>query len=61
MSTQENKTMVRRFLEESLGEGKPELVDDLLDPDFLGSSYPECCISPALRARRLADSSARLV
>jgi steroid delta-isomerase-like uncharacterized protein len=35
MSTQENKTMVRRFLEESLGEGKPELVEDLLDPDFV--------------------------
>jgi steroid delta-isomerase-like uncharacterized protein len=35
MSTQENKTMVRRFLEESFGEGKPELVDDLLDPDFV--------------------------
>jgi steroid delta-isomerase-like uncharacterized protein len=35
MSTQENKTMVRRFLEESLGEGKPELVEDLLDHDFV--------------------------
>jgi steroid delta-isomerase-like uncharacterized protein len=35
MSTQENKTTVRRFLEESLGEGKPELVEDLLDPHFV--------------------------
>ncbi len=35
MSTQENKTIVRRFLEESLGGVKPELVDDLLAPGFI--------------------------
>ena len=32
---EENKENVRRLLEESLGGGKPELVDDLLDPDFV--------------------------
>ena len=35
MSTQDNKTIVRRFLEESLGGVKPELVDDLLAPGFI--------------------------
>ena len=35
MSAEENKEKVRRFMEESLGGGKPELVDDLLDPDFV--------------------------
>jgi hypothetical protein len=35
MSTEENKAMVRRLMEESFGGGKPELVDDLLDPDFV--------------------------
>jgi hypothetical protein len=31
----ENKAIVRRFMEESFGRGKPELVDDLLDSDFV--------------------------
>jgi predicted ester cyclase len=35
MSTEENKATSRRLMEESFGEGKPELVDDLLDPDFV--------------------------
>ncbi len=35
MSMEENKAIVRRFMEESFGGGKPELVDDLLDPDFV--------------------------
>jgi hypothetical protein len=35
MSTEVNKAVVRRFMEESSGEGKPELVDELLDPDFV--------------------------
>jgi predicted ester cyclase len=35
MSTEENKAMVRRLMEESFGGGKPELVDVLLDPDFV--------------------------
>jgi predicted ester cyclase len=35
MSTEENKAVVRRFMEGSFGEGKPELVDELLDPDFV--------------------------
>jgi predicted ester cyclase len=35
MSAEENKTAVRRLQEESFGGGKPELVDDLLDPDFV--------------------------
>ena len=35
MSAEENKAAVRRFMEESFGGGKPELVDELLDPDFI--------------------------
>jgi steroid delta-isomerase-like uncharacterized protein len=35
MSTEENKEKVRRFMEESFGGGKPELVDNLLGPDFV--------------------------
>ena len=35
MSTEVNKAMVRRFMEESFGGGKPELVDELLNPDFV--------------------------
>ena len=35
MSTEENKAVVRRFIEEAFGGGKPELVDDLLAPDFV--------------------------
>ncbi len=35
MSVEENKEKVRRFLEEGYGEGKTELVDELLDPDFV--------------------------
>jgi steroid delta-isomerase-like uncharacterized protein len=34
-TTEENKATVRRFIEESFGGGKPELVDELLDPDFV--------------------------
>jgi steroid delta-isomerase-like uncharacterized protein len=35
MATEENKEKVRRLMEESLGGGKPELVDELLDSDFV--------------------------
>ncbi len=35
MSAEENKAIVRRLMEESLGGGKPELVDELLDSDFV--------------------------
>src|SRR5215211_6312650 len=30
-----NKATVRRFLEEAFGQGKPEVVDEVLDPDFV--------------------------
>jgi predicted ester cyclase len=35
LSAEENKATARRFMEESFGEGKPELVDELLAPDFV--------------------------
>jgi steroid delta-isomerase-like uncharacterized protein len=35
MSVEENKALVRHFMEEAFGQGKPELVDDLLDPNFV--------------------------
>jgi steroid delta-isomerase-like uncharacterized protein len=35
MYAEENKEKVRRLMEESLGGGKPELVDELLDADFV--------------------------
>ena len=35
MSTEDNKAAARRLQEESFGGGKPELVDELLDPDFV--------------------------
>ncbi len=35
MSAEENKEKARRLLEEAFGEGKVELVDDLLDPNFV--------------------------
>jgi steroid delta-isomerase-like uncharacterized protein len=35
MSAKENKATARRLMEEAFGGGKLELVDDLLDPDFV--------------------------
>ena len=35
MSVEENKALVRRFMEEAFGQSKPELIHDLLDPDFV--------------------------
>jgi steroid delta-isomerase-like uncharacterized protein len=35
MSLEENKALVRHFMEEAFGQGKPELVDDLLNPNFV--------------------------
>jgi steroid delta-isomerase-like uncharacterized protein len=32
---EENKAVVRHFMEEAFGRGKPELVDELLDSDFV--------------------------
>jgi steroid delta-isomerase-like uncharacterized protein len=32
---EENKDIVRRLMEDSFGGGKPELVDELLDSDFV--------------------------
>jgi steroid delta-isomerase-like uncharacterized protein len=35
VSMEENKAVVRHFMEEAFGRGKPELVDELLDSDFV--------------------------
>ena len=35
MSAEENKEKVRRFMEEAFGQDKPQLLEDLLDPDFV--------------------------
>jgi steroid delta-isomerase-like uncharacterized protein len=35
MSAQENKDKMRRFLEEAFGQGKAEVVDELLHSDFV--------------------------
>jgi steroid delta-isomerase-like uncharacterized protein len=35
VSSEENKKKARRFMEEAFGQDKPELLDDLLDPDFV--------------------------
>ena len=35
MSAEENKEKVRRFMEEAFGQDKPQLLGDLLDPDFV--------------------------
>ncbi len=35
MSAEENKEKVRRLYEEAFGQGKPEVVDEVLDPDFV--------------------------
>jgi hypothetical protein len=43
--SEENKAKVRQFLEEAFGQGKPELVDDLLDADFV-------CHDPTARPER---------
>ena len=35
MSEQENKQKARRLVEEGFGQGKLEVVDEVLDPDFV--------------------------
>jgi len=35
MSAEENKERVRRFMEEAFSQGKVEVVDEVLDPDFV--------------------------
>jgi predicted ester cyclase len=35
MSTEENKAIVRRFLEGIFSQGNPDVVDELADPDFV--------------------------
>src|SRR5919107_1495254 len=35
VSAEVNKEKVRRFMEEAFGQDKPQLVNDLLDPDFV--------------------------
>jgi steroid delta-isomerase-like uncharacterized protein len=35
MSADENKDKMRRFLEEAFGQGKVEVVDEVLHPDFV--------------------------
>jgi predicted ester cyclase len=35
MSTEENKEKARRFLEEGFGQGNLEVVDEVLDPNFV--------------------------
>jgi hypothetical protein len=35
MSAEENKEKTRRLYEEAFGQGKPEVLDELVDPDFV--------------------------
>jgi steroid delta-isomerase-like uncharacterized protein len=35
VSAEENKEKVSRFMEEAFGQDKPQLLEDLLDPDFV--------------------------
>ena len=35
MSEEKNKEKVRRFMEEAFGQGKTEVVDEVVDPDFV--------------------------
>jgi predicted ester cyclase len=35
MSTEENKALVRRFLEGIFSQGNPDVVDELADPNFV--------------------------
>jgi hypothetical protein len=35
MSAEENKETVRRFMEQAFSQGKVEVVDEVLDPDFV--------------------------
>jgi hypothetical protein len=35
MSTEENKALVRRFLEGIFSQGNPVVVDELADPNFV--------------------------
>ncbi len=48
MSAEEKKAKVRRLLEEAFGQGKPELVDELLVPDFV-------CYDPTVRQARSGE------
>lgn len=45
MSTEENKTLTRRFMEEIVNEGKLDVIDELIDRDFV-NHYPAPGISP---------------
>src|SRR5664279_2436524 len=38
MTTDGNKTIVRRFIKEVLGEGNIDLIDELLAPDYVNPS-----------------------
>jgi hypothetical protein len=35
MSTEENKAIVRRFLEGTFSQGNPDVEDELADPNFI--------------------------
>jgi hypothetical protein len=67
MSTEQNKAVVRRFIEEILNKQNAALVDDLFAPDYVNhmmpgdakasnSSYP-CCARPTLISRWSLTSS----
>ncbi len=45
MSAEENKEKARRLYEEAFGQGKPEVLDELVDPDFV-------CWDPNAEAER---------
>jgi predicted SnoaL-like aldol condensation-catalyzing enzyme len=40
MSVEDNKAVVRRFVEEVQSQHRLELVDDLIDPDYIDHAVP---------------------
>ena len=40
MSTEQNKILVRRLFEEGFNQQKPQVFDELLDPNYVNYDFP---------------------
>ncbi len=55
MSTEENKSLVRRYVEEVLNGGKLEVLDDMLSPHYKRYLSPTAApLTPEVQKQRLA-------
>jgi predicted ester cyclase len=54
MSTEQNKSVIRRIFEDAMNQGRPELYDELIHPDYVNHDFPTP--APGVEGFKIVDA-----